>query len=65
MTADAWLRRARDGGNRLAVCSNASGPVLALLLERSDPMFARVDSHDALGELLFAHRRAWPQVRDA
>jgi len=135
--ADALLRRARDGGYRLAVCSNASGPVLALLLERfgwttlfdcvvhagnaaalkpsglplrqalsvvdvppdeawmigdsaldarcaqaagcafvwfspgygvlerSDPMFARVDSHDALGELLFAHRRAWPQVRDA
>ena len=25
----------------------------------------RVDSHDALADLLFAHRGAWPQVRDA
>ncbi|HPU51447.1 MAG TPA: HAD family hydrolase [Burkholderiaceae bacterium] len=32
--ADALLRRAHAGGYRLAICSNASGSVLDLLLER-------------------------------
>ena len=135
--AEALLRRAHEGGYRLAVCSNAYGAVIDVLLERfgwrtlfhsvihagnavalkpsglplqqvlsivdvapdeawmigdssldarcaqaagcafvwfsagygalerSDPMLARVDSHDALGELVFARRGAWPQVRDA